>query len=69
MRAKLEKIIQKNFDWMMKLKAKKASTKGSRKKFKNKDQNEKQNIWENCNWRTKLNKKNFYKRNKKKIRN
>jgi len=48
---------------------KKLQQKGQDKKFKNKDQNKKQNIWENCNWKTKLNKKNFYKRNKKKIRN
>ena len=34
----------------------------------NKDRNEKKNI-RNCNWSTKLKKKNLYKRNKNEIRN
>jgi hypothetical protein len=37
-------------------KQKKLQQKGQGKKIKNKDKIKKQNIWENCNWRTKLNK-------------
>jgi len=55
----------------MKLKARKTLTKRPRKKYqKNKDWNEKQNIWEilieELNWEKK---QNFYKINKIKIRN
>jgi len=42
--------------WNWKKKHFNKSAKDKIKNFKNKDQNEKSSIWENCNWMTKLKK-------------
>jgi hypothetical protein len=56
MRVKLRKIKQQKIDWRMKLKTRKTSTKVPSKKKKEPDWKTKH--IRNCNWRTKLIKKN-----------